>query len=56
MVTYRTFSDSKWVAWQPKTLHDRWELVRERAASFITNELRDGDVINVNLSRLSFAS
>ena len=47
MIAFRTFRDSKWVALQAGTLLDRWELVRERAASFIADELPDEDVISV---------
>ena len=50
MITYRTFSDSKWLVWTPSALLRRWEQVRERAREFITNEPHEEDVIAISES------
>ena len=50
MIAYRTFSDSKWVAWNPDRILSRWERVRERALAFIANEIGEQDVISISES------
>ena len=50
MIAYKTFSDSKWVVWNPDRILHRWEKVRERARAFIANEIGEEDVISISES------
>jgi hypothetical protein len=50
MITYRTFSDFKWIGLSPRGLLQRWERVREQARSFVANELSEEDVIAITES------
>jgi len=50
MITYRTFSDYKWVGWSPRGLLERWDRVRERASNFIQSELNDEEIVAITES------
>ena len=50
MITYRTFSDYKWVAWSPPPLLERWDRVRQQARDFVASELGEGDVVAITES------
>jgi hypothetical protein len=50
MIAFKTFSDIKWVAFNPASLMRRWERVRERARAFIADEIREEDVISISES------
>lgn len=50
MLTYRTFSDYKWVAWSPRGLLERWDRVRQSARDFVASELDEQDVVAITES------
>ena len=50
MITYRAFSDYRWIGFSPRGLLERWEKVRARARDFIANELNEEDVVAITES------
>jgi hypothetical protein len=50
LITYRTFSDFKWIGISPRGLLQRWETVREQARRFVANELGEEDVVAITES------
>jgi hypothetical protein len=50
MISYKTFSDYKWVAFSPPALLERWDKVRQQAHTFVARELDESDIIAVTES------
>jgi hypothetical protein len=50
VITYRTFSDYKWVGFSPRGLLERWDAVRQEALAFVASELSEDDVVAITES------
>jgi hypothetical protein len=50
VITYRTFSDYKWVGLSPRGLLERWDTIRQHARDFVANELSEDDVVAITES------
>ncbi len=49
MITYRTFSDYKWVGFSPAGILRKWEEVRREAREF-ANQLNEEDILAITES------
>lgn len=49
MITYRTFSDYKWVGLSPPGILRRWEEIRRQAREF-ANQLDEQDILAITES------
>jgi hypothetical protein len=49
MITYRTFSDHKWLVLTASDVHRKWEKVRQQAQDFV-RDLDEEDVVAITES------